>query len=214
MKKAILFLTMTLFVAATAMAQTSGDDARKVAKEKADKWARKEAKRLKKEGWLTTPGSLPMDKQLQDAGTKLNTTDEKGNVAFITADGNAVAENKTAAEMQAIEMGKLQLGGLIETNINSLISGNIANAQLSTTDAASVTEVVQSSKNLIAMELGYVNPVVKLYRDIPGNKVEVQVKLFYDVKQSLEVAKKVVRKELKDKLKLNEEKLEKLMGIN
>jgi hypothetical protein len=37
------------------------------------------------------------------------------------------------------------------------------------------------------------------------------VRLFYDIKQSMEVAKKVIRNELKTKLKLNEEKLEKLM---
>ena len=115
--------------------------------------------------------------------------------------------------MQAIEMGKLQLAGLIETNINSLISANIGNAQLSTKDAASVTEIVQSAKNLIVMELGYVDPFFKIYRDLKDNKVEVQIRLFYDKTQSMEIAKKVVRKELKEKLKLNEEKLEKLMGI-
>jgi len=30
----------------------------------------------------------------------------------------------------------------------------------------------------------------------------------------MDIAKKIVRKELKEKLKLNEEKLEKIMGIN
>ena len=63
------------------------------------------------------------------------------------------------------------------------------------------------------MELGYVDPSFKLFRYIGKNNVEVQVRLFYDVKQSLEIAKKVVRQELKDKLKLNEEKLERLMDI-
>jgi hypothetical protein len=84
---------------------------------------------------------------------------------------------------------------------------------LSTQEAASVTEVIQSAKNIIAMELGYVDPSFKLYRNIKKDKIEVQVRLFYDTKQSLEIAKKVVRAELKDKLKLNEEKLEKLMNI-
>jgi hypothetical protein len=169
---------------------------------------------MKKEGWKVNPGTLPLDKLTENAWKKQLQTDEKGDPRYITADGDAVAETKTAAELQAIEMGKLQLAGLIESNISALISGNIANAQLSTKDAASVTEIVASSKNLIATKLGYVNPFYKVYKNIGDNKVKVQVKLFYDTKQSLQIAKKVVRKELKDKLKLNEEKLEKLMGIN
>ena len=63
------------------------------------------------------------------------------------------------------------------------------------------------------MQLGYVNPEFKLYRDLKDKKVEVQVRLFYDVKQSLEIAKKVIRKELKDKMKLNEQQLDKLVGM-
>jgi hypothetical protein len=110
-------------------------------------------------------------------------------------------------------MGKLQLAGLIETNVSSLITGNIGNAQLSTEDAASVTDIVQSSKNIIATQLGYVDPFFKIYKDIGKDKIEVQVRLFYDIKQSLEIAKKVVRTELKEKLQLNQKQLEILMGI-
>ncbi len=182
-------------------------------KERALKAARKEAKKLTAEGWKVSPGSLPLDKLIEKSWMKQYMEDDNGNPKYITADGNAVAETKTAAEMQAIEMGKLQLAGLIETNMNSLISANVGNAQLSTKDAASVTEIVQSAKNLIAMQLGYVNPEFKLYRDLKDNKVEIQVRLFYDVKQSLEIAKKVVRKELKDKMKMNEQQLDALMGM-
>ncbi len=217
MKKIVLLLSGTIFLSTVLFAQTDKKTDRQLTseiKEKAVRNARKDAKKLKKEGWNVNPGALPLEKTLENSWKKQLTTDEKGLPLYIHADGNAVAENKTAAEMQAIEMGKLQLAGQIETSINSLISANIANAQLSTKDAASVTEIVQSAKNLIVMELGYVDPFFKIYRDIEGNKVEVQVKLFYDKTQSMEISKKVVRKELKEKLKLNEEKLEKLMGID
>jgi hypothetical protein len=168
---------------------------------------------MKKEGWAVTPGSIPLDKVLENTWMKQVMVDENGKVKYISSDGNAVAETKSAAELQAIELGKLQLAGLIQTNMSSLISSNVGNAQLTTQEAASVTEVVQSAKNIIAMELGYVDPSFKILRNIGKDKVEVQVRLFYDTKQSLEIAKKVVRQELKDKLKLNEGKLEKLMGI-
>ncbi len=214
--KRILFLILIagiILPAGSIYAQQTEKELKKEIKDKAIREARKEAKRMKRDGWYVPPGSLPLDKIIENAWMRQYAEDDNGNPLYITADGNAVAESKTAGEMQAIEMGKLQLAGLIETNVSSLISGNIGNAQLSTEDAASVTEIVQSSKNIIATQLGYVNPFFKLHKDIGKDKIEVQVRLFYDVRQSLEIAKKVVRQEIKDKLKVNEQQLEKLMGL-
>jgi hypothetical protein len=209
----VLLLVLFVFPIQFLLAQQTDKELRKELSDRAIKEARKEAKNLGKDGWYVPPGSLPLDKILEKAWTKQLTEDDEGQTKYITSDGNAVAETKSAAEMQAIELGKLQLAGLIETNVSSLVTANIGNAQLSTEDAASVTEVVQSAKNIIATQLGYVDPFYKLYKDIGKDKVEVQVRLFYDTKQSLEIAKKVVRTELKDKLQLNQQQLEKLMGM-
>lgn len=211
MKKFVFLLSAAMLVSGLSFGQSSEKELTKELKDKAIKSARKEAKNLQKEGWNVPPGALPLDKTLEAAWVKQMTTDEKGDPRYITADGNGVAESKTAAEMQAIEMGKLQLAGLVQTNISSLISANIGNEQLSTKDAASVTEIVQSAKNIIATELGYVNPFFKLYKDLKGDVVEVQVRLFYDSKQSMSIAKKVVKEELEKKLQMNEEQLERLM---
>jgi hypothetical protein len=215
MKKGIYFILMIAFCFpfAASLAQQTERELEKEIKDRAVREARREARQMEKDGWYVPPGSLPLDKILENAWMRQYMVDETGNPLYITADGNAVAESKGAAEMQALELGKIQLAGLIETNVSSLVSANIGNAQLSTEDAASVTEIVQSSKNIIATELGYVNPFFKLYREPKKGVIEVQVRLFYDVKQSLEIAKKAVRQELKDKLQMNEEKLEKLMGI-
>jgi hypothetical protein len=209
-----LLIILCFLIAGIAVSQQTTKELRKELKDKAIKEARKEARNMEKDGWTVAPGSIPLSKVLENTWMKQVAEDENGNVRYIYADGNAVAETKSAAEMQALELGKLQLAGLIQTNMSSLISANIGNAQLSTQDAASVTEIVQSAKNIIAMELGYVDPSFKLYKNIGKDKIEVQVRLFYDTKQALDIAKKIVRQEVKDKLKLNEEKLEKLMGIN
>jgi len=197
-----------------AFAQTTDKQITKEIKSRALKEARKEAKKLTKDGWKVNPGALPMEKILQNSWEKQYAEDEKGQPVYLTADGNGVAESKSVAEMQAVELGKLQLAGLIETNINSLVSANLGNAQLSKDEAASVTEIVQSAKNLIQVELGYVNPAYKIYREVGEKNIECQVKLFYDRKQSMDIAKKVVRKELKDKLKVNEAQLDKLIGLD
>jgi hypothetical protein len=210
MKKFIV-LFISLLIAANSFSQQSSQGINSTLSEKASKEATKEAKKMQKDGWNVAPGSVPLDRIVQNAWMKQLMVDDNGNPRYIYADGNAVAETKSAAEMQAIELGKLQLASMIQSNLNTLISANVGNAQLSTQEAATVTEVVLSSKNQIAVELGYVDPTFKLFRNIGKDKVEVQVRLFYDIRQSLEIAKKVIRNELKTKLKLNDERLEKLM---
>jgi uncharacterized membrane protein len=62
--------------------------------------------------------------------------------------------------------------------------------------------------------MGYINPAFKLYRDLKDKKVEVQVRIFYETKQSLIVAKKAIRKELKEKLQKTDEQVDKLLMDN
>ena len=211
MKKIYILAVMAMFIASVTFAQKTEKELKKEVKENAMKEAQKEAKRLSKEGWKTNPGSLPLDKLVEDAWMKQYQTDEKGEPFYIFADGNGVAESKSVAEAQAIELAKLQLAGSIETQIGSLVKANLANAQASTQDATSVTEIIQSSKSVFLQQLGYVNPNFKIYRDLKENKIEVQVKIFYETKQSFAIAKKAIRNELKDKLKKTDEQVDKLL---
>lgn len=211
MKKIASIMLCVVFTSSLAFSQMSDKEMKKELKNKAIKEARKEAKKLKKEGWKTMPGELPMEKMIENAWMKKLSEDDNGNARYITSDGNGVAQTKTVAEAQAMEFAKLQLAGTIETKIASIIDGNIANEQLSTEDAASVTQIVQSSKNIIAQELGYVNPAFKLYREVGNKNVEVQVRLYYETKQSLTIAKKAIRRDLREKLKKTDEEVDKLL---
>lgn len=213
MKKSIL-LAVFLFSVGMSFGQMTKKELKKEIKAKASKEAKKEAKKYSKLGWEVAPGSLPLERQFQTSFERQLDRDEKGNPIYIFADGNQVAESKTAGEMAALEFAKLSLAGLIQTSVSSLVSANIGNAQLSREEAASTGDIVQSAKNMIAVELGYIDPSFKIYRNVGDKNIEVQVRVFYDRRQSMEIAKKVVRKELKEKLKLNEEKLEKIMGIS
>ena len=207
-------MTCALLAASLAIGQQTDKELKKDLKDKALKSAKKEARTLSKQGWKTMPGELPMEKMIEKAWMKQVAEDVKGNPIYITADGNGVAETKTAAEAQALEFAKLQLAGTIETKVASIVNGNIANEQLSTEDAASVTQIVQSSKNIIAQQLGYINPAFKLYRDLDDKKIEVQTRIFYETKQSLVIAKKAIKKDLKEKLKKTDEEVDKLLMDN
>jgi hypothetical protein len=139
--------------------------------------------------------------------------DEKtGYPKYIVANGNAVGETVTAAKLQANEVAKFELAGTIATNVAALIEGNIANAQLNTEEAASVTEVSGAIKNLIVQEIGRVIPLLEIYKKMNKN-VEVSVRIAYNSDMAVEAAKKIIRKELKEKTEILHEKLDKLMDF-
>jgi hypothetical protein len=194
-------------------AQISDKQAKKEIQSKAVKQARKEAQKFKKQGYDVTPGSLPMEKQLEYTWIKLYQRDEKGQPLFLSADGNAVAQTRTAAEMQALEAAKLNLAGQLETFIRAIIEANIANAQLSTEEAASVTEFLTAAKNVIVTSISQVDPAFKIYRNLPNQHVEVNLKILVSRDQVMQEAKKRVREELRERLKGLQEKVDKLLPL-
>jgi len=209
------FVTIALFFFATnvLLAQQTEKQLKNNVSSKAIKSARKEAKKYKKEGYYVAPGALPLEKQLENAWMKASETNDKNNPKYITESGNSVAESQTAAKLQATETAKLSLAGQISTQVAALIENSIANQQLNTEEAASVTKTVAASKNLIAQELGRVLPLVEMYKKI-GTNIEANVRLAYDMDTAYEIAKKVIRKSLEEETKIAHEKLEGLMNFD
>jgi hypothetical protein len=189
--------------------------AEKELKSRTMKKARKEARQLTKDGYDVAPGALPIDKQVEMSWTRSIEMDaESGYPKYITANGNAVGESITAAKLQANEIAKFELAGTIATNVGALIEGNIANAQLNTQEAASVTEIAGAIKNLVVQEIGRVIPLLEIYRPIGKNNVEVNIRIAYNSELAIEAAKKVMRKELKEKTNILHEKLDKLLDFD
>ncbi len=186
-------------------------------KKKAVKDARKVAKRFKKEKWYVAPGALPMDKQVQKAWELQYMNDDKGYPLYIVATGNSVAETQSAAKLQAIELAKLELAGMVESNIAALIENSVANKQLNRDDAESVTKTVAASKNVIAQEIGRVIPMFEIYRKAGKGKdqrnIECSVRIGYNSEMAMETAKKVVRQQLEDETKILHDKLDKLLDF-
>ena len=114
---------MLLSTSGVAMAQTSKEQrkerqelakaTKKELSEKASKAARKEAKRLTKEGWMAAPGALPLDKQLDRSYMMQYQYDDEGFPKYIMAEAMSTAGNYDAAKMQALELARM-LGFEIE----------------------------------------------------------------------------------------------------
>jgi hypothetical protein len=209
MKKAIILIMSAVMVfAAGAFAQDLKNKDLKAIKE-----AKKQAKKMSKEGWAVAPGSLPMEKAFEQSWSMLLERDDEGNKKYIDADGNAVAETKSAADLQALEFAKLNLAGQLETQIAALIEASIANQQLTREEAASVTKVVAASKNMIKNTIGNVDPVYKVYREVGKSNMEVQLKIFYNYDRALNGAKDVVRKKLAEETTILHEKLDNILDL-
>lgn len=179
---------------------------------KAPKDAQKETKKLKKEGWKTL--GLPIEKQLEDAWLKQYEKDPSGYPRYIVASNQVVANTVSAAQMQAENLAKVRIAGMIQTNVASLVDMAVANQELSQKEAVSITKVVENSKNIVAQKLGRVVKVFEIYREKPNNNVELRITMVYDMQAAMVITKQIILDELKDDLEINKALLEKIMGID
>ncbi|MDE5572640.1 MAG: hypothetical protein K2N79_08700 [Muribaculaceae bacterium] len=226
MKKALFaFVTaVALLVTLNATAQTTltkeqikerkelAKQSKKELNEKASKTARKEEKKLIKEGWKTAPGALPINKQLDKSYMMQYQYDKDGFPQFIMAEAMSVGGNYDAAKMQALELAKQNLAGQIQTEITALIENTVSNEQLDQSDAVSVTRSVMASKNLISQSIGRVVPIVEIYRPVNGNNREVLVRLAYSQEMAKAAVKAAIKKDLEARGDALHEKLDKVLG--
>lgn len=180
--------------------------------EKASKNARKEAKKLTKEGWRTAPGALPLEKQLDKSYIMQFQYDSEGFPQYFMAEAMSVGGNYDAAKMQALELAKQNLAGQIQTEITALIENTVANEQMDQGDAASITRSVMASKNLISQSIGRVVPVVETYRVVNGNNKEVLVRIAYNQDMAKAAAKRAIKQDLEQRGDSLHNKLDDLLG--
>ena len=223
MKKIIMF-AMAMLVACSSM---FAQDAKQIRKERqeikkmakaefsarVDKATKKEAKRLKKEGWTVSPGALPMEKQLERSYLMEFEFDENLFPKYIMANAQSIGENYDAAKTAATSLAITNLAGQIQTEVTALIENTVGNQQMAAEDAASITETVMASKNLISQSIGRVITTVECYRVLDNKNREVMVRIAYNSEMAKKAVKEAVREELKKKGENLHEQLDKALGI-
>lgn len=166
---------------------------------KASKAARKESKSLHKQGWQVAPGQLPLEKQLDRSYQMYYEFVGEGLPKWIIGDAMSPGATYDAAKMQALELAKTNIAGMIQSEVTALIESSIGNEQISQADAESIANTVSASKNLIMQRLGQTVTVVECYRPLPNNGVEVRLTLAYNAKSAIENTKDIVMKQLEVK---------------
>ena len=221
MKKMFVCTFAILCLSANITAQTTKDvrkerqEMRKASKselnEKASKDARKEAKKLTKEGWVTVPGALPLEKQLDKSYMMQTEYDEDMYPKYLMGEAMSIGENYDAAKMQALELAKQNLAGLIQTEVTALVENSVANKQLGAEEAASLTQSIMGAKNLISQSIGRTIIVMECYR-VKSNKNKEVLRIAYNGAMAKAAAKRAVQDELKDKSEEIHKKLDKILG--
>lgn len=164
--------------------------------EKAVKEARKEAKKLEKQGYKVPAGKLPLAKQLEDSWQAQYEIDGDGTPYYYIATATTIGSNYSAANMQATNTAKLDIAGQIQTQIASLVEAKIANNEISAADATSINSFLSASKSVINNTLGRVIKFVEIFRTLENGNVEAMVTLGYSTDIANKEAIRAMQKSL------------------
>ncbi len=206
--KKLIILCMACLLAGSVCAQQTTKEiikerqelakaSKKELNEKSSKAARKEARKLEKEGWKVAPGALPLEKQLDRAYMMQLEYDANYYPRYIISNAMSVGENYDAAKMQALELAKLELAAQIQTEVTALIDNSISNQQLAGEEAASITKSISESKSIISQNIGRVITVTEAYKENKKNKnKEVLIRIAYSGEMAKAAAKAAIHAEL------------------
>ncbi|AMS25759.1 hypothetical protein AEM51_00775 [Bacteroidetes bacterium UKL13-3] len=189
MKKTMLFLVAMV---AIGMVQEANAQAKKFKLVKVSRDTKREVKKLEKEGWNNLPGDMPIGQQLNNAWAKEAEVDDEGLPKWVVATGESVAEFQSTAEMQALELAKLNLVRLLESQMRSVVETEQANNRLDAKSAASISKTMEVATNKVSKKLSRVMPVVKMHREVKKS-TQMQVKIAYNYA----LARKAILDEMK-----------------
>lgn len=199
MKSLLITLCLLSFSLVTSVeAQSSASKKPKYTPANIIKDVKKEAKKYTKEGYKVMPGNLPIEQQLNAAFIKQQEVDKEGLPVWIVANGSSTAQTQAVAENSAIEIAKINLVGLIETNMRSAIEADLGNNQIDNETAASITKTLSVSSNKVFKKLGLVKPLFNVYRAVGDKNTEVQVLIGYNYEY--------VKRQILEEMKLDLEK--------
>ncbi len=137
-------------------AQFTAQQEKQIAKE-----AKKEAKRLKKEGWSVPAGNLPLEMQLAQAYKLQAEVNNDMQPKYIFGQAISGGSFYDAAKMQAVELAKAELAGNILTDLTTIVSSKLENHQVSSDKANSASEIIKEGEAVVSQKL--YSPIQLIY---------------------------------------------------
>ena len=208
--KKILSFVAALMTATTATAQTAMELARqqqelnainmKMLNAKPTKQAKKQAKELKAEGWTVPAGDIDIAQQVtrsQLYSAEL-TTDESGNVTkrYIMQTAQQTAGTYNSGYAAARAAAQTELAAMLKTELVTAMQQKLDNSQSNALTATTIDKFNQRSRMIVDQTLTNAIPVLAIYRRLPNNNFEVQVRIAFDKKELIARIKRNMQQEL------------------
>lgn len=210
MKKIIFMLVAAMMCSMTMTAQSALELAKeqrklnevntKMLNEKPTKDAKKQARQLKKDGWLVPVGEKAIEKQLTESqllGEELM-VDETGSPTrrYIQHTASQVAGTYNAGYAAARNAAIVELAANLKTQVVAAMQTKLDNSQTSSISTVTIDKFNERAKAIVDASLTNTRAVVALYRMVRNNNYEVQVRLAYDKKELAASLKRKMQQEL------------------
>ena len=208
----LVMLSLSMGVSAQNALQKKVKENKAALKEKASKDAKKEAKRLQKEGWTVSPGGLPLEKQVDRLYMFLEDYDDDMEPVYVDGEGRSIAENFAAAQIQATELARMNIASKISSEATGIVDNMVANKMLADDQAASITTTLVENKSIFSQKLGRVQTPLTVTSELKNKNKEVMVRMVTKVSSIKEIAKEAVRAELEKEGKELSEELKAYFG--
>ena len=210
MKKMMILLAVALMSAASVSAQSRTElikkqkqfqkEMRDLVNVKPNKEAKKQAKAYKKEGWKEVPGEHSIEVQLMQGYNYRDEpmADSKGEPVsrYIIQPGIATAGTYGLASRAATTNAQVELASAIETKLYGAWSRKGDNAQESMTSSISNDKFHERMKGIVDQALTNTKTVLKIYRTLPNDQVEVSVQVAFDKQELLASMKRAIKRDL------------------
>ena len=208
--KKILSFVAAIMIATTATAQTAMELARQqqelnainmaMLKAKPTKQAKKQAKELKAEGWTVPAGDVDIAQQVMRSqlySAEL-TTDESGNVTkrYIMQTAQQTAGTYNSGYAAARAAAHTELAAMLKTELVTAMQQKLDNSQSNALTATTIDKFNQRSRMIVDQTLTNAIPVLAIYRRLPNNNFEVQVRIAFDKKELIARIKRNMQQEL------------------
>lgn len=182
MKQIIFIIAIILycFLPVSVCAQYTAQQEKQIAKD-----AKKEAKKLKKEGWGVPAGNLPLESQLFQAYKLQAEVDSDRQPKYNFGQAISGGSFYDAAKMQAVELARADLAGNILTDLTTIVSTKLENHQISSDKANSASEIIKEGEAVVSQKLDSPIPLIEIYRTLKDGTVEVQIRLAYDKEKGI-----------------------------
>ncbi len=174
---------------------------REILNQKPVKDARKEAKKLRKEGWKVPAGEMPIEKQISQsllyrqelmAGEHGTPT-----TRYIMRTGIATGGSYNVAHAMARASALNEVAGLLNTEIVGAWQLKQDNRQESQSKTLTNDQFNQRVKAIVEQTLTNIQPFMAIYRMV-GDNFEVQVSVAADKKEIAARLKQKLQQELED----------------